>query len=116
MRKKNTFKNNSQSSRIYFISPNADEDLNLLNNNKAPFIDKIYKSKLTNSKLDTYFINIKNNNDINEDEFNKLSIKFNKILNKSYKIFYKDNINKFVYIPDEIKENINKSFKDFIND
>ncbi len=42
-------------------------------------------------------------NEITEQDFNKLSKKFNKIMNKSYKYFYKDgNNNKFVFIPDDI--------------
>jgi hypothetical protein len=119
--KKSTTKKNTQNNRVYFISSSIDDDLLTLNNffqdNKPSFIDKIYKTKILNGEISTYFINIKIINEITEEDFNKLSKRFNKILNKSYKYFYKDsNNNKFVYIPDDIINNINKSFNLFVND
>jgi hypothetical protein len=119
--KKSITKTSTQNNRVYFISSSIDDDLLTLNkffqDNKPSFIDKIYKTKITNGEISTYFINIKIINEITEHDFNKLSKKFNKIMNKSYKYFYKDcNNNKFVFIPDDIINNINQSFNLFISD
>ena len=119
--KKTTIKTNIQNNRVYFISSSIDDDLLRLNNffkdNKPSFIDKIYKTKIMNGEISTHFINIKIVNEITELDFIKLAKKFNQIINKSYKCFYKDNKNnKFVYIPDDIINNINQSFNLFISD
>jgi len=119
--KKSITKTSTQNNRVYFISSSIDDDLLTLNkffqDNKPSFIDKIYKTKITNGEISTYFINIKIINEITEHDFNKLSKKFNKIMNRSYKYFYKDcNNNKFVFIPDDIINNINQSFNLFISD
>ena len=110
----------SNNNRVYFISNNADEDLTKIKQtlitDNISFIDKVYKSTINNNNNSTTFINLNINIDLDEETFFKISMKFNKILMKSYKMFYKDSKNKFVYVPDEIKEEINKSLSAFIND
>jgi len=112
----------SNNNRVYFISNNADEDLTKIKEalitDNISFIEKVYKSQINNSNNNnsTTFINININAELDEETFKKVSMKFNKILNKSYKMFYKDNKNKFVYVPEEIKEEINKSLSAFIKD
>ena len=115
-------KKSSNNNRVYFISNNADEDLikikQALITDNISFIDKVYKSTINNSNNNnsTTFINLNINIELDEETFIKICKKLNKILMKSYKMFYKDNKNKFVYVPDEIKEEINKSLSAFIND
>lgn len=114
-------KSNIKNSRVYFISSDAEEDLKKIegyfNDNKKPlFIDKIFKTKSISKDITNIFINIKLNTDLNEDIFKKIADKFNKILNKKYKIFYIDNNNKFVSIPNDIINNINDSLNLFIID
>ena len=116
MPQKKTVNNN----RVYFISKNPEEDLTILNdalkNNNISFIDKIYKTSINTANNQTTFINININAELLEEVFFKVSIKLNKILNQSYKMFYKDAKNKFAYIPEDIKENINNSLKSFIDE
>lgn len=106
--------------RVYFISDKPDDDISMINDyfvDKRPsFIDKIYKTKIMNGEIPTYFINIKINIEINEADFNKFADKLNMILNKSHKMFYKDTKTKYTYIPLDIKNDINNSFNMFIND
>ena len=113
-------KKTSNNNRVYFISNNADEELikikEALITDNISFIEKVYKSSINNNNNSTTFINININAELTEELFIKVSKKFNKILNKSYKMFYKDNKNKFVYVPEEIKEEINKSLSAFIKD
>lgn len=114
-------KSNIKNNRIYFISSQSDEDIKKIddyfNNNKKPlFIEKVFKTKSTNKEVINTFINIKLNTDISEEVFKKLAEKFNKILNKSYKMFYTDNNNRFVFIPIDIINNINDSLRFFILD
>ena len=111
-------KKSSNNNRVYFISNNADEELikikQALITDNISFIEKVYKSSINNNNNSTTFINI--NIELDEETFIKICKKFNKILNKSYKMFYKDKLNKFVVVPDEIKEEINKSLSAFIKD
>jgi hypothetical protein len=115
-------KKTSNNNRVYFITNNADEDLVKINEalktDNISFIEKVYKSSINNSNnnISTTFINLNLNIELDEETFKKVSIKFNKILMKSYKMFYKDNKNKLFFIPDDIKENINKSLSAFIKD
>jgi broad specificity polyphosphatase/5'/3'-nucleotidase SurE len=119
-RLKMPLKKTSNNNRVYFISNNADEELikikEALITDNISFIEKVYKSSINNNNNSTTFINININAELTEELFIKVSKKFNKILNKSYKMFYKDNKNKFVYVPEEIKEEINKSLSAFIKD
>ena len=116
MPSKKTGNNNS----VYFISNNADEELILIKDalirDNIAFIEKVYKSSINNANNSTTFLNINLNIELDEETFKKVSIKLNKILNKSYKMFYKDNKNKYSFIPDDIKENINKSLNSFIEE
>lgn len=113
-------KKNMNINRVFFISNNADEEITIIKEalikNNIAFIDKVYKTSTINTNKETLFLNININIELDEETFKKVSIKLNKILNKSYKMFYKDNKNKFSYIPDDIKENINKSLLSFIQD
>ena len=119
-RLKNALKKTSNNNRVYFISNNADEDLTKIKQalitDNISFIEKVYKSSINNNNNSTTFINININIELDEETFIKICKKFNKILNKSYKMFYKDKLNKFVVVPDEIKEEINKSLSAFIKD
>ena len=116
MPSKKTGNNNS----VYFISNNADEELTTIKGalitDNISFIEKVYKSSINNANNSTTFLNINLNIELDEETFKKVSIKLNKILNKSYKMFYKDNKNKYSFIPDDIKENINKSLNSFIEE
>jgi hypothetical protein len=111
-------KNTKNNNRIYFITKNTDEDLNKLNkalfNDNFPFVEKVYKSSISNNSVN--FINISINTEIDEDIFIKICNKLNKIMEKSYKMFYKDNKNKFVFVPTEITQEIKKSLNSFIED
>ena len=113
-------KKTSNNNRVYFISKKADEEIIKLNQalitDNIKFIDKIYKTSINTANNSTTFININTNIELDEETFKKVSKKLNKILNENYKTFYKDQKNKFVYVPDEIKEEINKSLNLFIND
>ena len=121
-RLKMPLKKSSNNNRVYFISNNADEELSKIKQalitDNISFIEKVYKSTINNSNNNnsTTFINININAELTDELFIKVSKKLNKILNKSYKMFYKDNKNKFVYVPEEIKEEINKSLILFIED
>ena len=113
-------KKGSNNNRVYFISNNSDEELIIIKEalikDNIAFIEKIYKSSINNANNSTTFINLNLNIELDEETFKRVSIKLNKILNKSYKIFYKDCKNKFCFVPDDVKENINKSLNLFIND
>ena len=89
MQSKKTGNNN----RVYFISNNVDEDLTKIKQalitDNISFIEKVFKSTINNSS--TTFINININTELDEETFKKVSMKFNKILKKSYKMFIKIN-------------------------
>lgn len=126
MSKNTTKKTNVKNPRLYFISNSPEEDITKIKSffdtdeNSKSFFDKVYKTSATSKDFEgtktNIFINIKMNIDLNEEDFKKVSKKFNKILEKSYKMFYIDNNNRFVYIPEDILKNINKSLVSFIND
>ena len=119
MLKQTNKKNSVKFTRVYFISTNND-DLKTLNKifetNKPAFIDKIFLSKTTSQEITNHFINIKLNTDLTEEIFKKLAEKLNKILNNTYKFFYTDTNNKFVYIHKDIIDDINRSLNLFINE
>ena len=110
----------TDNNRLYFISNNIEDDLitlkNNLQNNNNKFIDNIYKSKIQQDDKTTYFINIKVLIELTNDDFDKISKKINKILNKNYKLFYKDRNNKFTYTPIEIVDDYKTSLYVFIKD
>ena len=116
MQSKKTGNNN----RVYFISNKADEDLTKIKQalitDNISFIEKVYKSQINNNNNSTTFINLNLNIELDEETFKKVSIKLNKILKKSYKMFYKDKKNKFYSIPDDIKQNINNSLTKLMDD
>jgi len=122
MSKNTTKKTNVKNPRLYFISNSPEEDITKIKSlfdtdeNSKSFFDKVYKTSTTSKDKTNIFINIKMNIDLNEEDFKKVSKKFNKILDKSYKIFYIDINNKFIYIPEDILKDINKSLVSFIND
>ena len=122
MSKNTAKKTNVKSPRIYFISNNPDEDLTKIKSyfdseeDLKKCFDKVYKTTTTTKETSNIFINIKMNIDLNEDDFKKVSKKFNKIIDKSYKMFYCDNNNRSVYIPENVLNDINISLISFIND
>jgi len=101
--------------RIYFIIPDElnEKTLKILNENKMSFVDKIYISKTPNS----LFINMTLNINIDDnDTFKRLAKKINILLNSSYKIFYKDNSNRFTYIDEKTLNENKNALHLFIND
>jgi len=104
--------------RLYFITNNQEDDLKKLDeyfkDNKPPFIDKVHKTKCTTKDITNTFINIKLNIELTEETFKKLSEKINKILDSKNKTFYSDSNNRFVYIHNDIINNINESLSLFI--
>ena len=110
----------SSSVRIYYISKTPIEDIKALNDafNNTEFVDKIFSSKVPSniSKTENIFINIKLLIELAEEDFNKIAVKINKILNINHKIFYKDTKNKYTFIsPTEI-ETRQKSLSMFLQD
>lgn len=100
---------------LYYISSNPQEEEKIIKGLNLSFIDKVKATK--NTKGDnTFFINIYLNNKLNESEFFKLCDKLNKVISKKYKMFYTDDLSRFVYTHKDIEEEINKSFSLFIND
>ena len=122
MSKNNAKKTNIKTPRIYFISNSPDEDLTKIKTffdseeDLKKCFDKVYKTTTSTKETSNIFINIKMNIDLNEEDFKKVSKRFNKILDKSYKMFYSDVNNRFVYTPENILNDINKSLNLFIND
>jgi hypothetical protein len=107
-------KKQNEIKRIYFIAPINDikNITEILMKDKPDFIDKIYCSKIN----DNNFINIVLNIELDENTFFKLAEKFNKKIEGQFKMFYKDPINKFIYVDKLIKDNIKSSLNMFIND
>lgn len=104
-----------ENKRLYFIVKFdcVENVVNILNENKPSFIEKVYTSKIN----DSHFINMNLNITLDSAEtFNKLAMKLNKQLNAKYKMFYKDAINKWVYIDSDILEDNKASLSLFIND
>ena len=116
--KHTTKKSNIKNIRIYFIVDNIDdsETLNKHFDNKPSFMDKIYLCKSITKDKTNIFINIRLNIELTEEHFIKISKKLNNILNKKYKIFYADNVNKFSYIHTDIINEIQNSLNLFIED
>lgn len=123
MSKNNAKKTIQKSPRVYFISNNPDEDLIKIKSyfeknqlDLMKFFDKVYKTTINTKETSNNFINIKMNIELNEEDFKQVSKKYNKILDKSYKMFYSDNNNRFVYIPENVLNDMNNSLNMFIND
>lgn len=123
MSKNNVEKTIQKSPRVYFISNNPDEDLIKIKSyfeknqlDLMKFFDKVYKTTINTKETSNNFINIKMNIELNEEDFKQVSKKYNKILDKSYKMFYSDNNNRFVYIPENVLNDMNNSLNMFIND
>lgn len=123
MSKNNAKKTIQKSPRVYFISNNPDEDLIKIKSyfeknqlDLMKFFDKVYKTTINTKETSNNFINIKMNIELNEEDFKQVSRKYNKILDKSYKMFYSDNNNRFVYIPENVLNDMNNSLNMFIND
>ena len=121
MSKNTAKKTNVKSPRIYFISNNPEEDITKIKSSFADdgsksFFDKVYKTSATTKEKTNIFINIKMNIELNEEDFKKVTKKFNKILGNSYKMFYSDVSNRFVYIPENVLNDFNRSLVSFIND
>jgi hypothetical protein len=115
-------KSNIQNVRVYFITNQPDADImalkSVFENKRVEFIDKYYKSKITNKPNEEtkYFINIRLNIQLTEDTFIKFSKKINNILNSKNKIFYVDENNKYIYYDCETTANIKSSLCAFIDD